>query len=654
MSKITGAQRAEVLRAFGNGGTVSEAAGQAGVTYNQAYHAIRAQHGRRTTPPDPADTARLRARVARGETVRAAAAALGLSEGRAYRLAAEIGCRRKGTHDRTTRDSARAALERGESVSAVARRLELPVSTVQQWSQKNGKSLRPTYDGGVRSRFASLLAEGLSVPQAAAQLGIGTTTAYRWGKDLAVDVVAPQAVRARPVAAWPESMRAVADRLSRDERLAVGRLCAAADLTDTPARDVVTRFLAERSRHISARKVRVERQHLIAGLTKLDPETAWRDGLEGGDHRPGYRKPPGRPRSASVAFSSWPEAQQARWRAACDDGREDPTDEFPLGGGALADLSPSSRRMREAAYGLYFGAQSEEQRSASISPIAVQLFVNACRGRGTGERSIATYVASLANAAPILWPGENFDWLVRTARALRQRAALEPKRKWADAPVDPAVLWSIGCNLTDRARAGDRESRRTAALFRDGVIFMMLSSAPVRLANLTSIEIGTNLLLPADRPGRLTFLRTKAGHSSTHDLWPELRAVLDEYIEIYRPVLSHGRVSNALWLSAIGGERMRASGLAARVVEHTERELGRALSPHRFRDAVATALVIEYPDAPDLASNMLQHRDLSSLAEYTEQGRSVGAARVLREAIGRARVRARRPSAPSRRTATSD
>jgi integrase len=165
---------------------------------------------------------------------------------------------------------------------------------------------------------------------------------------------------------------------------------------------------------------------------------------------------------------------------------------------------------------------------------------------------------------------------------------------------------------------------------------MLLSSAPVRLENLTEIAIGTHLILSPDGPGYLKFDRTKAKHAAELPLWPALRAVLEVYIDVYRPVLLAGHPTDALWIGLQGGEPLGESGVADRIREHTEAYLGRSLSPHRFRDAVATALVIEHPDAPDTAAAMLQHRNPQSIAEYTEQGRTVGAARLLAELSQRA------------------
>jgi integrase len=274
----------------------------------------------------------------------------------------------------------------------------------------------------------------------------------------------------------------------------------------------------------------------------------------------------------------------------------------------------------------------------------VQVFIDDCRARGNRPRSIAKYVQDLYAIAPVVQPGSELDWLRRTRNALLRQAHHAPKRKWAEAPVDPSALWAIGCELVERAERQPRDRRRNAARFRDGLVFMVLSSAPVRLENLTAIRIGVHLVLPADTPGDLAFVRTKAGHGSRHVIWPELRAVIDRYLAVYRPVLAAGADVDHLWLGLNGGRPLTAAAIARRIDRITRARLGRPVNPHAFRDAVATAILLERPDCAEAASALLQHRSPDSIAEYTEQGRTVGAARVLAAASVATRARAARES----------
>jgi integrase len=375
---------------------------------------------------------------------------------------------------------------------------------------------------------------------------------------------------------------------------------------------------------------------LVSGLQKTVPATAWAHLRQARTDAPAPPKRRGKPRSVSLAIADWPRPQRAAWEAARDPGFLQDGDVVAYQPGPLAGLAASTLAAREKAYGLYLGARKLRGKPLTLTPVGVQVFIDACRARGNRPRSIAKYVEDLYAIARIVEPELDLDWLRRTRNLILNRAAEAPKRKWDEPPADPAALWAIGCDLIDRARDGQSDSRRNAGRFRDGVLFMLLSSAPVRLENLTEIAIGTHLILSPDGPGYLKFDRTKAKHAAELPLWPALRAVLEVYIDVYRPVLLAGHLTDALWIGLQGGEPLGESGVADRIREHTEAYLGRSLSPHRFRDAVATALVIEHPDAPDTAAAMLQHRNPQSIAEYTEQGRTVGAARLLAELSRRA------------------
>jgi integrase len=449
-------------------------------------------------------------------------------------------------------------------------------------------------------------------------------------------------VRALPVRKWPAALAAGADGLAREERLALGRLCHARALTAVPAIADVAAFLAQRAETLTPPVAERERKVLVSALRKAVPSTAWSQLRAAETDATGQPERRGKPRSVSLSPAEWPAPQRVAWEAARDPGFLQDGDVVAYGPGPLADLSQSTLAAREKAYGLYLGSRRSRGKPLTVTPVGVQVFIDDCRARGNRPRSIAKYVSDLYPIARTVHPDVDFDWLRRTCNSLRARAAEAPKKKWDEPPADPAALWAIGCDLIDRAHAGAADSRRNAALFRDGVLFLLLSSAPVRLENLAEIAIGTHLILSPEGPGYLTFEHTKAGHAAELPLWPELRAALEVYLDVYRPVLLGGQPTDALWIALQGGEPLRACGVADRIREHTESYLGRPLSPHRFRDAVATALVLEHPDAPDLASAMLQHRNPRSIAEYTEQGRTVGAARLLMNLSKRAYGEAQR------------
>jgi len=545
------------------------------------------------------------------------------------------------THDAATHRHALALVAAGETDRAVAERLMIPMATVGNWRRKANGQRFSNLTGAQQERLRALLADGVSPAAAAERLGIGTTTVYRRARQIAPGSLSSSDVRARPVSGWPAALAEDADALAREERLALGRLVAWLNGA-TPTHAAAAAFLDHRASVLSPPMARRERQALVSALGKVEPETDWSALALPAETRGTSRN--GRPRTLSLPVEAWPADWRDAWRAAVDPGYSHPGDEVPLDPGPLAHWAPQVVRDTENVVGLYLASRQRRGRTPAITPVGVQVWIDECRARGCRPRTIAAYVERLAAVAPVLAPEGDWTWLRRTRNHLTDAAARAPKKKWDRPPVDPGVLWVIGCDLTARAGTMSPGSRRAAARYRDGLLFQLLASAPVRLANLAAIEIGTHLVLPAEEPGKLVFEggETKARNRSEHPLWPELRAVIDTYLARYRPRLCEGAApTDALWI-ALGGRRLTETGLAARVSRISARYLEQPISPHRARDAAATALVLEHPEQPELASAMLQHRHPRSLADYTEQAGSLGGARALATASERAYARAQR------------
>jgi len=542
------------------------------------------------------------------------------------------------THDDATHRHALALLAAGETDRAVAERLLLPIDTVALWRRKARGRRFARLTGAQQERLRALLADGVSPAAAAGRLGIGTTTAYRWARQIAPGNLSSSDVRARPVSGWPATLAGNADALTREERLALGRLVNRLDgAVPTPA-DAAA-FLDHRAAVLSSPVARRERKALVSALGKVQPEADWSALASPADPRGTSRQ--GRARTLSLPVEAWPAAWREAWRAAIDPGYSHPGDEVPLDPGPLAHWAPQVVRDTENILGLYLASRRRRGRLPAITPVGVQVWIDECRARGCRPRTLAAYVERLAAVAPVLAPDEDWRWLRRTRNYLTDAAARAPKQKWDTPPVDPGVLWAIGCDLTAQAATMSPGSRRAAARYRDGVLCQLLASAPVRLANMAAIEIGTHLVLPAEEPGKLVFEggETKARTRSEHPLWPELRASIDTYLASYRPRLCDGTTpTDALWI-ALGGRRLTETGLAARVSRISARYLEQPVSPHRARDAAATALVLEHPEQPELATAMLQHRHPRSLADYTEHAGSIGGARALATASARACAR---------------
>ncbi|MDX9862308.1 MAG: hypothetical protein RBS99_15475 [Rhodospirillales bacterium] len=513
----------------------------------------------------------------------------------------------------------------------------------------------PGHPAGRRRSYAvtdaadllALVDGGLSVVEAAARLGMSTSAAYRRVR-AARGPAHPERSYIRqtlPVAAWPENLRKNADSLSAPQRQVVGKFLNFAQTrlpgdADAFAPEAVEAFLSWRGKTVNTITVRGDCAALYGAALKLEPDRDWlwlkretADRRRAAKSEPETARPKrkgGRERILSVAPSEWPAAHRAAFEAAFSPGTPGEFAEFPDDPGPFCHRNPEFRRGLEQSYGLFLGCMRRCGRSDVVTPEAVQSWIDDMRGRNNRPRTIAAYIERFVRVLNIVDPFGPPEWLTLTRDDLISKARYAPKKK-DGRHVDPTDLWLIGVALIREARRHRRERETTALMFRNGLIFMLLSSVPVRLANLAMIEIGHHLLLPTHRPGSLRFTarEMKRDRPANYALWPELRAVIDEYNAVYRPVLAGTYKGKKLWICEHGAGPLKGPGLYAAIVTITtrcEKRLGGAVNPHLFRDAVATALIERYPNKPEYAMSLLQHRHPETTREYQEAAQSIYAA----------------------------
>ena len=134
---------------------------------------------------------------------------------------------------------------------------------------------------------------------------------------------------------------------------------------------------------------------------------------------------------------------------------------------------------------------------------------------------------------------------------------------------------------------------------------------------------------------RAVFRKTKTGVPIDF-AYPEfLQAECGFYLTTARPLLlSAGdfATSAILWISRRGNP-MGRNHLGKRIGAITKRHLGRRVSPHLFRDCVATDIAIKDPTHVGIIKNILGHKTLAVSEKHYNQAGSVHAARRMRNLI---------------------
>jgi len=106
-------------------------------------------------------------------------------------------------------------------------------------------------------------------------------------------------------------------------------------------------------------------------------------------------------------------------------------------------------------------------------------------------------------------------------------------------------------------------------------------------------------------------IETKTG-APIHALLPkQLVPILEEYLSEHRPNLLRGNYSDTLFLNRRGGP-IDSIIMSQLVRELTFRYAGRQVTPHRFRDIVAYAWLLDHPDDYLRLSKLLWHRNINT------------------------------------------
>jgi integrase len=137
----------------------------------------------------------------------------------------------------------------------------------------------------------------------------------------------------------------------------------------------------------------------------------------------------------------------------------------------------------------------------------------------------------------------------------------------------------------------------------------------VRLANLTAIRLGTNLIKPGgpDSNYWLVFpgYDVKNRVKLEYPLEGYVSRLIDEYVHDFRPALLRG--SNEDWL--FPGQRGRAKGkisFSGQITKRIYQATGLRMTVHQFRHAAGALILKHRPGEYELVRQILGHRSVQT------------------------------------------
>ena len=244
--------------------------------------------------------------------------------------------------------------------------------------------------------------------------------------------------------------------------------------------------------------------------------------------------------------------------------------------------------------------------------------------------TLAQSFFKIGRVAQCLAPGRDWRWLQRIARRLDLRAKPRDKRNEV---VPIRELFLLGLQLTDQAEKAAETGLAAALLYQDGLIIALLAADPIRLANITDLEIGRNLIKDGatwsfDIAPKET--KTRRQHLAVLPDWSA--PLIDRYVDYYRPMFPDAKATNRLWLSPTGRPLSYYSFYRI-VCERTRDAFGKRVNPHLFRACLATSTAVHHGAEIGLAMTVLGHMSSEVFERHYNQAKMIDAVKAYQEIV---------------------
>jgi integrase/recombinase XerD len=326
-----------------------------------------------------------------------------------------------------------------------------------------------------------------------------------------------------------------------------------------------------------------------------------------------------------LTFAAWPAQDQVTWAKLTEPGPTILDDR-----GAFADSRPRTNALRRQNYSHWLNHITLNHPdllplipAARIRPDTLTGWL-AILGRTVAPCTQRMRAVDLLVVARAFEPEGDWRFLERAVRSLVARAV--PSRNKEPRIRPSAALVALGAGLMRKAATLPAHRRaRAATLHRDGLMIALLALRPVRLHNLTGLELGRTLLQgPAGWRISIPPEETKTHRRIDLEWPPDLADALVCYLTKHRPILLHGSPAQALWIGS-AGQPLAAHTIRQAIIRRTQAALGVPINPHLFRDCAATTLAIEDPAHVGAAATILGHASSRTTHKHYIQANTLAA-----------------------------
>jgi len=209
---------------------------------------------------------------------------------------------------------------------------------------------------------------------------------------------------------------------------------------------------------------------------------------------------------------------------------------------------------------------------------------------------------------------ERLDQMRRDLEDERRGGLTDKNTAFLRQVLTPGV-WSRVVNLPMEMMEAARSQQsyapvRAAVTAQLAAAIAILTVAPVRLANLTAIKLGVNLIKP-DGPDSNYWLvfpdyDVKNRVRLQYPLEPYLTGLIDEYVHDFRPTLLRGWNEDWLFPGQRGGAKGKIS-FSGQITDRIYKAAGLRMTVHQFRHAAGALILQRRPGEYELVRLLLGH-----------------------------------------------
>lgn len=311
-----------------------------------------------------------------------------------------------------------------------------------------------------------------------------------------------------------------------------------------------------------------------------------------------------------LSFEAWPESDKRMWRCMIS-----PSDLFADEDG-LANLRPTTLHALQVSYGYYLGHLSRhgilldnDGQNERVSHVHLRGWVEGIAHLKLSSQ--AEYATNLLRFLQAGFPDADLTPLRNASLNLARRARKKPSRLIESGVPAIQDLVSLGHRLVQGERSMPMVNTiECAENWRDGLAILFLCYHPIRVRNLAELAWDSSLVKSGDDwLVRVPPEETKNHRPLAFTLDPDLAALMKVYRTDILPIFPETPESKcSLWRTR-RGTALAPKGLGRRIGDVTEKHLGRRATPHAFRRAAATGVIVSDDADSSIASKLLSHSD---------------------------------------------